>query len=244
AEIIATDIREALNLTIQEQKKCAKYEDFFNLLSERAENIGILVFRNGIVKTNTHRCLSVSEFRGFAIADSYAPVIFINGKDSDAAWMFTFAHELAHIWLGESGVSDIPDKQNVVDQKLEQYCNQIAAEFLTPTKQFLREWDRLPEPKIEALAKEFKVSQWVIARRALNLRKISWDEYVAKINDNKKRQPAKSGGNFYLSVPIRNSKRITRAIINTAMSGNMMLREAASLLNMKPDVVMKMGRSS
>lgn len=241
-EMIATDIRETLGLTIQEQKQCAKFEDFFNLLSEKSEAIGILVFRNGIVKTNTHRSLSVSEFRGFAIADNYAPVIFINGKDSDAAWMFTFAHELAHIWLGESGVSDIPDKQNVVDQKLEQYCNQIAAEFLTPAKQFLNAWDKLPEPKIEALAKEFKVSQWVIARRALSLRKISWDEYVTKINSNKKIQPAKSGGDFYRSVPIRNSKRVTRAVVNTATSGNMMLREAASLLNMKPDAVMEMGK--
>jgi Zn-dependent peptidase ImmA (M78 family) len=242
AEIIAADIRETLGVTSQEQTNCAKYEDFFNLLSDRAENIGILVFRNGIVKTNTRRSLSVNEFRGFAIADGYAPVIFINGKDSDAAWMFTFAHELAHIWLGESGVSDIPDKQNVVDQKLEQYCNQIAAEFLTPTKQFLSAWDKLPEPKIEALAKEFKVSQWVVARRALSLRKISWDEYVTKINDRKKIPSVESGGNFYLSVPIRNSRRVTRAIVNTATSGNMMLREAASLLNMKPDAVMEMGK--
>ncbi len=31
-EEIATDIRETLGLTIQEQKQCAKFEDFFNLL--------------------------------------------------------------------------------------------------------------------------------------------------------------------------------------------------------------------
>ncbi len=244
AEVIASDIRETLNLTIEEQKKCPNFEEFFNLLSEKAEAIGILVFRNGIVKNNTHRPLSVDEFRGFAIADSFTPVIFINGKDSKAAWMFTFAHELAHIWLGESGVSDNPNKQELIDQKLEKYCNQIAAELLVPKELFLATWESVPEPKIEALGREFKVSQLVIAKRAYDFGKIAWNEYIAKINESKRAKATDkgTGGNIYYTIPIRNSKRVTRAILNSAMSGNMMLREAASLLNTQPDTVMKIDR--
>lgn len=244
AEVIASDIRETLNLTIQEQKKCANFEEFFNLLSEKAEAIGILVFRNGIVKNNTRRPLSVDEFRGFAIADSYAPVIFINGKDSEAAWMFTFAHELAHIWLGESGISDNPNKQELVEQKLEKYCNQIAAELLVPKALFLVAWESVPEPKIEALGREFKVSQLVIVKRAYDFGKITWNEYITKVNESKriKASDKGTGGNFYRTIPIRNSKRVTRAILNSAMSGNMMLREAASLLNTQPDTVIKIDR--
>jgi Zn-dependent peptidase ImmA (M78 family) len=242
-EILATDIRDIFNLTIEEQKKCANFEDFYKLLSEKAESIGILIFRNSIVKSNTRRGLSVDEFRGFAIADSYAPIIFINGKDSESAWIFTLAHELAHIWLGESGVSDIPDKQKIDDHKLEKYCNQIAAELLTPKKLFLIAWEKLPEPKIEALSKEFKVSQWVVARRAYDLQKISWNEYLRITESGKKiKQNKKGGPSFYVLCPLRNSKRLTSAIVNTAMSGNMMLREAASLLNVKPDTVMELGR--
>lgn len=244
AEVIASDIRETLNLTIQEQKKCANFEEFFNLLSEKAEAIGILVFRNGIVKNNTHRPLSVDEFRGFAIADSFTPVIFINGKDSKAAWMFTFAHELAHIWLGESGVSDNPNKQELIDQKLEKNCNQIAAELLVPKELFLATWESVPEPKIEALGREFKVSQLVIVKRAYDFGKITWNEYITKVNESKriKASDKGTGGNFYRTIPIRNSKRVTRAILNSAMSGNMMLREAASLLNTQPDTVIKIDR--
>ncbi|MDP3010946.1 MAG: ImmA/IrrE family metallo-endopeptidase [Methylococcales bacterium] len=241
-ETIAADIRDTLNLTIEEQKKCAKFESFFTLLSERIENIGILVFRNSIVKSNTRRGLSVNEFRGFAIANNYAPIIFINGKDSESAWIFTLAHELAHIWLGESGVSDIPDKQKVDDYKLEKYCNQIAAELLTPKKLFLSAWEKLPEPKIEALSREFKVSQWVIARRAYDLRKISWNDYLRITEAGGKIKQHKGSPSPYVIYPIRNSKRLTRTIVNAAMSGNMMLREAASLLNIKPDTVMEMGR--
>lgn len=242
-EDIACDIRNTLKLTIEEQKQCKNFEDFFNLFVERIENIGILVFRNSIVKSNTNRRLSVDEFRGFAIADSYAPIIFINGSDSNTAWIFTLAHELAHIWLGESGVSDIPIQQENNEKNLEKFCNQVAAELLVPKKLFLNAWDTLLDPKIEALSKEFKVSTWVIARRAYDFNKITWNYYLSITESSRKIKQKEAGQpSPYLIYPIRNSKRLTRIIVNTAMSGNMMLREAASLLNIKPDTIVEMDK--
>ncbi len=241
AERVASDIQNTLGITDQERKQCKNYSEFFTLFSAKAENIGILVFKNGIVKSNTRRGLSVTEFRGFAIADPLAPVVFINGKDSEAAWIFTLAHEIAHIWLGESGISDLPANQQKSDNKLEIYCNRIAAELLTPKAQFLVAWEQATDPKFDQLSKIFKVSRLVIARRAFDLGKIDWTTYQA-ISDASSKQKSSGGGNPYSSYPLRNSKRLTRAIVSTAMSGGMMLREAASLLNVRPDTVMELSK--
>jgi Zn-dependent peptidase ImmA (M78 family) len=238
---VADDIRKTLGLSIEEQQQCKSFPEFFSLLSEKAEAAGILVFKNGIVKNNTHRSLSVDEFRGFAIADSYAPLVFINGKDREAAWIFTLAHELVHIWLGESGIYNISGHQKVIEQGIEKYCNQVAAELLTPEALFLKAWDEASDPKIATLSKQFSVSTWVIARRAYDFKKITWNEYTDVLQP-PPNQKTSSGGDFYRTSLIRNSKRLTKAILSSAMSGNMMLREAASLLNMNPDAVMEQGR--
>jgi len=244
AEQIAVDIQNTLGISDQERKQCKTIGEFFNLLSVKAESIGILVFKNSIVKSNTRRGLSVNEFRGFAIADPLAPVIFINGKDSEATWIFTLAHEIAHIWLGESGVSDLPANQQKSGNNLEVYCNRVAAELLTPKIQFLDAWEQAAEPRFDVLSKAFKVSKLVIARRAFDLGKIDWTVYqsISSNANTKQKTPDGSKPNPYYSYPLRNSKRLTRAIIATAMSGGMMLREAASILNMPTETVMELGK--
>ena len=241
AEQIAADIQYTLGITDQERNQCKTTGEFFTLFSAKVESIGILVFKNGIVKSNTRRGLSVNEFRGFAIADPLAPSVFINGKDSEAAWIFTLAHEVAHIWVGESGVSDLPANQQKSGNKVEVFCNRVAAELLTPKVQFLAAWEQAAESKFDVLSKAFKVSRLVIARRAFDLGKIDWPTYQT-ISDASNKQKASNGGSPYRSYPLRNSKRLTRAIVSTAMSGGMMLREAASLLNVRPGTVMELSK--
>lgn len=239
---VADDIRETLGLTDQERKQCKKHNEFFTLLCEKAEDIGILIFKSGIVKSNTRRGLSVSEFRGFAIADSLTPIVFINGKDSEAAWIFTLAHEIAHIWLGESGVSDIsPQQKQKNDNKVEAICNRIAAELLTPQSQFLKEWNKATEPQFSSLSKVFNVSQLVVARRAYDLGKIEWKTYQAIADESK---PLKTSGRAdpYKVYPVKNSKRFTQTLVADAIRGKTMLREAASLLNIQPDTVMELSK--
>ena len=161
----AAILREALGFNIEQRRQEATWTGALRLFIEQVEASGILVMVNGVVGYNTHRKLDPEEFRGFALADLYAPLIFINGADSKAAQMFTLAHEVAHIWLNQSGVTNnrtaiIPDDDN------ERWCNKVAAELLVPARLIRDEFDRAAELGAETsrLARHFKVSALVILR--------------------------------------------------------------------------------
>ena len=148
------------------------------MLIDRVDNIRVIVVVNGVVGNNTHRRLNVDEFRGFVLIDEYAPLIFINGADGKAAQMFTLAHELAHIWFGVSAAFDLQTLQPA-NNEVEVACNLVAAEFLVPEKELKNMWPtacKNPQ-RFQALARYFKVSEIVVARRALDLKMITREDY-------------------------------------------------------------------
>jgi Zn-dependent peptidase ImmA (M78 family) len=124
-DIAAKSIRDRVGFQTEIRALASTWETALTLQIEQIEESGVLVMRNGIVGANTHRPLSVEEFRGFALADKYAPLIFLNGADGKAAQMFTLAHELVHIWLGESGISNL-SRTYTVAQRVEAFCNSVA----------------------------------------------------------------------------------------------------------------------
>jgi Zn-dependent peptidase ImmA (M78 family) len=240
AHEVAADITATLGIADTDRTRCRDYAAFFTLLADRAETAGVLVFKSGIVRSNTKRGLSVNKFRGFAISNELVPTVFINGQDADAAWIFTLVHELAHIWIGESGVSDSSLEARASEQVVERFCNRVAAEVLTPREEFVASWTDAQEAEIDSLSRRFRVSKLVIARRALDLKLLTWDDYLraARLRPRVK----DSGGDPYRTIPARNSKRFTRALLLSAMQGGTMLRDAASLLNIRPDTVVKLAR--
>lgn len=210
-------------------------------LVKRIEGIGVLVMRSSFVGNNTRRLLNPREFRGFALVDSYAPVIFINTADAPGAQHFTLIHELAHIWLGQSGISDADAD---AERETERYCNAVAAEFLVPEALFRPQWQLdIPwQNNLAPLAERYHVSHWVIARRARTLgliRKPDYDSYVeqrlaAHRPPKSEETNAATGPTFYRLLPTRVSKRLSQAIAIESLSGRLSLREAHQLIGVKP----------
>lgn len=238
--IVAKDIASTIGFSDNDRDACADFESLYNLLAGKFESVRVLVFRSGIAKSNTKRPLAISEFRGFAIANKISPAIFINGRDAPAAWIFTLVHEAAHIWLGQSGVSDSTASNTLAAQGIEAFCNKVAAEFLTPENLFLKLWKQTTDAKIHTLARHFKVSRLVVARRALDFGLISREAYQEIHSASIRKKSEDGGGNPYATIPIRSSKRFTQAVLNSAMTGETMLRDASRLLNIKPGTVVEL----
>lgn len=230
---VVADIRQTLGVDPDAAR--LNYDAYVRTLISAAETVGILVMRSGIALGNTHRKLDVSEFRGFAISNALAPVVFINSADADTARLFTLMHELAHIWIGSTGISD---GGSPAGRREEVFCNAVAGEFLAPEEAFRAAWQDGVDwhDNLAPLAARFHVSTLVIGRRARDLGYISSDQY-----GNYYRQILRAfqdkdgaGGDYYRTVKAKNSIRFSRAVLTEAMSGRMLLRDAGRLLGVQP----------
>lgn len=234
---VAADIRGTLGINNGLRERVVSWGQFLTELVRAAEAQGILVLRSSIVGSNTHRSLSVSEFRGFTLSDPLAPLIFINSRDAKAAQIFTLAHELAHIWTGQSGVSnpDYTTPSSGQHNEIERKADRVAAETLVPRNDFLMNWNSFASLQInlDRLSRKYKVSAFVILRSAFDYQKIERDAYLSKLKElsGNQRRTSDEGGNFYASVGARNSPTFTAAVVAAASEGRVSYREAASLLN-------------
>lgn len=231
---VANDIKITLGLE-HLNPRGLNWEEYQRQIVTAAESAGILVMRSGIVENNTHRPLSVSEFRGFAISDPYAPVVFVNLKDAPAARLFTLIHEIAHLWLGQSGISSARPGEN---RREEQFCNAVAGEFLAPEGEVFALWHEgvTLETNISSLARHFHVSKYVIVRRALDLGLVTREVYYEYYHELLRsfNESDGGGGNFYAIAQNKNSVKFSKALLGEALTGRVLLRDAGRLLGVSP----------
>jgi Zn-dependent peptidase ImmA (M78 family) len=207
-------------------------------LRQAVEDLGVMAIINGIVGNNTHRKLDVREFRGFALCDAHAPLIFVNGADAKSAQMFTLAHELAHVWVGREGVSGFEDLFPAGSQ-IEEFCDKAAAEFLVPERELMAYWRdaKRAERPFEDLARRFKVSPIVAGRRAMDLRLVDREAfftfYRAYVAEERRRSKGPGGGDFYNNQNTRVGALFATHVIRAAIEGRVGFKEAYDLTGLR-----------
>lgn len=235
-KVVALRIREELDIGQEWASAHSNWSDALSTMKNRVEKAGIFLSANGVVGHNTNRSLDPKEFRGFVLVDEYAPFIFVNNKDFKAAQMFTLAHELAHVWMGSSAAFDLRDLSPARDA-IESACNQIAAEFLVPMDGLVQKWAGFSRElnSFQAGARHFKVSEVVVARRALDAQLISQEEFHKFYRKQQKESKARGddGGEFYNTAHTRIGKAFLRNVISAAKEGKLLYSEAYSLTGLR-----------
>jgi len=233
-QLIVKNIRAVLNLSEEWASEFSSRENALDHLTHKIEDVGIIVSFNSVVENNNHRPIPVDECRGFVLVNDLAPFMFVNAADAKGAQLFTLIHELAHIWIGESAGFDFKQMLPAQDPT-EILCDKVAAEFLVPSNAFLHRWKE--NSNVATLALHFKVSQIVIARRALDAGKWTREQFFSfynqYISSDRAKKESQEGGDFYNTQKKRLSLRFT-ALVNQAVKENKLLyRDAYKITGLK-----------
>ena len=184
--------------------------------------------------------LDPQEFRGFALVDEWAPLVYVNSADTKAAQIFTLAHELAHIWVGQSALSNL-EKTYAIDQRVEAFCNAVAAEYLVPMDDLrtrIAGIEEVDSHLVRKLRLHYRVSDLVIIRRLHDAGIISRTafnrKYLDKLEEYKVTKKSESG-NFHNSQPGQVGRRFGTALVASTLEGRTLYRDALALLDMKKE---------
>ncbi len=235
-ETVAAGIREVLGFDITARQVCSTWNDALRLFIRQADKAGVLVMVSGIVVSNTSRSLDPSEFRGFALSDPLAPLIFVNGKNTEAAQMFS----LVHIWLGASALSNLRTAPEDGFCREEVWCNAVATELLVPLEalQSVLQRNELLPDALSRLARIFKVRTLVILRCLLDagwLNRKCFDAAWKQENQRIRKlvQTGNGGGGFYRTTVARVGRRFARALVVNTLEGQTLYRDAFRMLGVR-----------
>ncbi|MDR2565438.1 MAG: ImmA/IrrE family metallo-endopeptidase [Bifidobacteriaceae bacterium] len=237
-EQVANAISNSLGFDMDQRAKCPSHDAIRKYLIEAIEATGGLVMINGVVGMNTHRKLKPEEFRGFALCDPLAPLVFVNGAGTVGAQVFTLTHELAHLWADDTALSDASMTAKGGKEQ-ESWANQVAAEALVPRHELAKAYfGQTSQREFEMLAARFKVSTLVILRRTFDLGKLTGDDYHAACSTEHQRildlmaeqQTGGGGGDFYNTHVVWVGRAFARPVISDAAEGRTLFSDAFALL--------------
>ncbi len=250
---VVDSIKEQTKIDITEYRNKNDVTNAFKYLRNKIEDIGVFVLLLGNLG-NYHTNISLETFRGLAYTDPIAPFIAINDQDTKTAWSFTLIHELVHLLLGKSGISNINNEFTIESEelKIEKFCNDITSEILLPSNEIKAlyvdiNWN-IEELKnfIASFARERHVSNSMVAYTLYRNKKITKDiwnnlsthfkeEWKKNEEKNKENNQKKKGGPDYYLVK---KDKVGLALINLTKSalfeGAISVSKAAKVLGVNP----------
>ncbi len=257
AQTVADSIVQALGFAVN-QRRSGTPEDLFKELRNRAERIGIFVILVGDLGSH-HSSISETVFRGFVIADKIAPFVVINDQDARTARSFTLLHELAHIWLGQTGISGgDPDavRPTTAVGKIEQFCNDVAGEVLLPSSALpekprnLEGGDKPTVLRIvRSIAQKWNVSEPMVAYRFNRLgwitpaiyRELTADFaarwHASKLSAKDKAKEKEGGPSYYMVKQFKLGNALIDVVRRTLRNNELTHTKAAKVLGVKPSSV-------
>ena len=242
---VLASIRQVIRIDLTEFRAQASPESAFALLRSRAEAAGVFVLLMGNLGSH-HTAIEVEAFRGFALADTIAPFVVVNDQDAKTAWSFTLVHELAHLWLGKTGVSGA-----YAEAQIEKFCNDVAGSFLLPANELpLVQIDRGTDQatvaqRISRFAEERHVSNSMVAyclARAGFLGDDTWRALAGSFaaqwrrsrDAARERQKDGSGPNYYVVRRHRLGMALLHFVSRSMAGGALTPTKASQVLGVKP----------
>ncbi|UWU91711.1 XRE family transcriptional regulator [Bradyrhizobium sp. CB1015] len=242
---VLSSIRRTIKLDLAEFRAQASPESAFALLRSRVEAAGVFVLLIGNLGSH-HTAIDVETFRGFALSDNIAPFVVLNDQDARSAWSFTLVHELAHLWLGATGVSG-----GFAEAQIETFCNDVASGFLLPANELaLVQVDRKTDDdtaakRIGDFARERHLSASMVAYnlfRADIITEATWRTVSAlflaqwrKSRDaQRERQNDSTGPDYYVVRRHRLGSALLNFVSRNMSDGALTPTKAGQVLGVKP----------
>lgn len=238
----AQAITASLRFSVGERRSLRRMDDVRAHLVAGFEELGGLVVLNSMVANNTHRMLDLEEFRGFTLHSLVAPLVFINANDTKRGQVFSLLHEFAHVWRGESGVSQGGDPLRDRSTESERWCDAVAAEVAVPAADLVASFDGGADltEELDRLAERYRCSTLVILIKLRDGKLIPTEGFqgvyqreVDRLLELMEGIPRGGGGDFYNNQPYRVGRTLSRAIIRDTRVGGTSMTEALRLLDFK-----------